>query len=78
MDINSLKLSEISDIERLGGRSVASFADGEAPKGRMLQALVYVFKRREDPKFKFEDAGDISMTEAMTLLVDDDDDSKSE
>jgi hypothetical protein len=74
MNINSLKLSEVADIERLGGRSVSSFADEEAPKGRMLMALVYVFKRRENPNFKFEDAGDIGLEEAMALIANDDDD----
>lgn len=68
MDINSLKLSEVADIERLGGRSVTSFSDDEAPKGRMLMALVYVFKRRENPNFKFEDAGEIGLQEAMALI----------
>lgn len=77
MNINDLKLSEVSDIERLGGRSVTTFANDETPKGRMLQALVYVFKRREDPKFSFEDAGEIGLSEAMALIADDDDD-KSE
>lgn len=72
MDINSLKLSEVADIERLGGRSVTTFADDEAPKGRMLMALVYVFKRRENPNFKFEDAGEIGLQEAMALIGVDD------
>jgi len=74
MRIDDLKLSEIAEIERLGGRSIAALGEEETPRGRMLQAIAAVVKRREDPKYKFEDAGDLTMEEALALITDPDED----
>lgn len=72
--LNELRLSEIAEIEKLSGRPLSSLGDGDTPRGLMLQAIVYVMKRREDPKYKFADAGDFSMEEAMNMIVGDEPD----
>ena len=78
-DINDLRLSEVADIERLSGQPLSAIGNNDMPKGKLLQSIVYVVKRREDPKFKFEQAGEVSMLEATTLIAgDEDDDDKSD
>lgn len=71
-NINELKLGEVAEIEKLSGKPIAALADNEVPRGLLLQAIVYVVQKREDPKYKFVDAGEVSMDEAMSLLVGDD------
>ena len=73
MDITELTLAEVADVERLSKQSFSTVADQGSPKGKVLQALAYVIKRREDPKYKFEDAGKLTFTEANALLVGDTD-----
>lgn len=74
MNINDLTLAEIADVERLSGRSIATLGDDDTPRGKMLQALVYVIKRKENANFKFEEAGNIPMGEAMELILGDEPD----
>ena len=67
-----LTLGEIEEIEMLLGRSVdEAFADGQ-PKGRALRVFYFIVKRREDPKFKFEDTEKVSQSEALALLAGND------
>ena len=62
-------LGEIEEIELMLGRSIEeTFGDGK-PKGRTLRVLYYIFKRREDSKFKFEDTENITQTEALDYLT---------
>jgi len=66
---DELTLDEIEEMEQLLGRPIdEAFADGK-PKGRALKVLVFVAKRREDPKFTFEDAGKFSQAEATKFFV---------
>jgi hypothetical protein len=46
-DVKSLTLGEIDRIEDLSGRSIDSIGDEDAPKGKLLAAMVFVMKRRE-------------------------------
>jgi hypothetical protein len=50
MDINSLTLGELAKIEELGGASMSTLQDETKPKAKMLAALAFVIKRRENPK----------------------------
>ncbi len=56
-DINDLTIAEIVEIEELTGMPFDSMGDSSKPKGKMLQALAFITKRRGDPSFTFEDAG---------------------
>ena len=75
LNIDTLTLADVADLEEVTGRPVdAIFGDqaGE-PKGRILQALVWVIKRQEDPSFTFEDAGRIRFSELKTGTEDEGD-----
>jgi hypothetical protein len=66
-DINDLTINEIVEIEEITGLPFDSMGDSEKPKGRMLQALAWITKRRSDPSFTFEQAG------ALKISLDNDD-----
>ena len=56
-DINDLTIAEIVVIEELTGLPFDAMGDSEKPKGKMLQALAYITKRRADSSFTYEQAG---------------------
>ena len=56
-DINDLTIAEIVEIEELTGMPFDSMGDATKPKGKMLQALAFITKRRADPSFTYEQAG---------------------
>jgi len=72
MDIQHLKLSEVAKIEELSGQSIEAISDTDKPKGKALAALAFVVKRREDPKFKWNDAMDLTFDEAAAIIGFDD------
>jgi len=62
LDISDLTIGEICEIEDLTGMPLDALGQADKHKGKMLQALAFIVKRREDPDFTFEDAGKIKMT----------------
>lgn len=69
ISFEDLTLDEIEEIENLLGRGIdEAFADGK-PKGRALKVFIFIAKRRENPNFKFEDAGKISQKEAVAIMT---------
>jgi hypothetical protein len=75
MEINfdTMTLNEIEQIELLTGRSIDSIMDDGAPRGRVFKAIIFIFKKRTDPNFTFEQAGEFSMEQATALFSGDDD-----
>jgi hypothetical protein len=75
MEINfdTMTLNEIEQIELLTGRSIDSIMDDGAPRGRVFKAIIFVFKKRTDPNFTFEQAGEFSMEQATALFSGDED-----
>lgn len=66
-----LTLGEIEELELLLGEGFDSaFGDGK-PKGRALQVLVYIFKRRENPEYKFEETKSLTQKQAVDFLTAD-------
>lgn len=66
-----LTLGEIEELELLLGEGFDSaFGDGK-PKGRALQVLVYIFKRRENADYKFEETKSMTQREAVDFLQGD-------
>ena len=64
-----LTLGEIEEMELLLGEGFdTAFADGK-PKGRALQVLVYIFKRRENADYKFEETKKLTQQEATNFLT---------
>lgn len=66
LDIADLTIAEIVEVEDLTGMPLDALGQADKPKGRMLQALAYISKKRENPEFTFEDAGKIKITTTET------------
>lgn len=61
VDFDSLKVREIEDFEQASGCSIdMAFAAG-APRGKVLRALAWVTRRRTDPDFTLEQAGELTV-----------------
>jgi hypothetical protein len=73
IDFDTMTLNEIEQIELLTGKSIDSIMDDGAPRGRVFKAIIFVFKKRTDPNFTFEQAGEFSMEQATALFSGDDD-----
>lgn len=82
IEIDKLTLGEIDKIESLAGISISQLGEDDTPKGKMLAALAFVAKRREQmaagqpPAFSWNDALDLTIDEANALvgLGDDEED----
>ena len=61
VDINSLTIAEVVEIEDRTGLPLDALGQADKPKGRMLQALAYISKRRDDPDFTWEMAGELKI-----------------
>jgi len=57
VDINELTIAEVVEIEERTGLPLDALGQADKPKGKMLQALAYIVKRRDDPEFTWEMAG---------------------
>lgn len=77
MDIKNLTMGEVAKIEELSGLPLASLSDDDKPKGKLMAALGFVIKRREDPKFTLEMANNLTMAEITSLIGGDDEASKN-
>lgn len=73
MDIKNLTMGEISKVEELSGLPIGALAEDDKPKGKLMAALAFVVKRREDPKFTLEAANNMTMEEITALLLGEDD-----
>lgn len=76
MDIKNLTLGEVAKVEELSGLPLAALADDDKPKGKMMAALAFVIKRREDPTFTLEAANRLTTQEVMALINDEDEELK--
>jgi hypothetical protein len=77
MDIKNLTMGEVAKIEELSGLPLASLSDDDKPKGKLMAALGFVIKRREDQKFTLEMANNLTMAEITSLIGGDDEASKN-
>ena len=66
IDINDLTIGEVVEIEDLTGLPLDALGQADKPKGRMLQALAFISKRREDPEFTWEMAGELKISTDAT------------
>lgn len=73
MDIKNLTMGEISKVEELSGLPIGALGEDDKPKGKLMAALAFVIKRREDPKFTLESANNMTMEEITALLLGEDD-----
>jgi hypothetical protein len=68
-DFESLTLNEVEQIELITGNSIDQLLDAGQAKGKALKAIIFIMKKRTNPEFTLEQAGEISMTEANTLFA---------
>jgi len=73
MDINKLTIGEIAAVEDIAKLPIASLGDPDAPKGKLLVALAYVIKKRENPKYTQFEAEQLTMEEVSALIGTDGD-----
>ncbi|MBB1251843.1 hypothetical protein [Streptomyces alkaliterrae] len=59
VDIDDLTIAEIETIEEVIDAPLDTMSRPDMKKGRFLRAIAVVVKRRTDPDFSVEDAGDL-------------------
>lgn len=74
MDISKLTLGEVAKVEELSGQSLRGMGDEAQPMGKMLAALAFVFTRRTNPKYTWNDALGLTIDEANAAVGITDDD----
>jgi hypothetical protein len=68
-DFESLTLNEVEQIELITGASIDQLLDAGQAKGKAMKAIIFIMKKRIDPDFTLEQAGQISMSEANSLFA---------
>ena len=68
-DFESLTLNEVEAIELITGNSIDKILDAGQPKGKAMKAIIFIMKKRIDPDFTIEQAGEVSMTEANGMFA---------
>ena len=67
----SMTLSEIEEFEDRAGICIDDVFDPGLPRGKSLRALAYLSRRRTDPEFTWEQAGELRvMTTAEERAAD--------
>ena len=66
IDINDLTIAEVVEIEERTGLPLDALGQADKPKGKMLQALAYISKRRDNPEFTWEMAGELTISTDST------------
>jgi len=76
--INRLTVGDIAIVEEMSGQGLAALGDENAPKGKLMAAMCFVVKRKQDKDFTFADAMNLTMAEVTEILglEDDDEDPK--
>ncbi len=62
IDINDLTIAEVVEIEERTGLPLDALGQADKPKGKMLQALAFISKRRDNPDFTWEMAGALKIS----------------
>ena len=72
MKVEDLTLGEVEEVENYAGLPLASLADDHAPKGKLMVALAWIMKRKNDPSFTLHQAKQMTSKELNDLLGVDD------
>lgn len=80
MNVDKLTMGEIATVEDLSGLGIGALGDENAPKAKLIAALAFVIKKREDSKFTFAKALALSLDECTALIgmTNEDEDPKDE
>lgn len=68
MDIKSLTLGEVAKAEELAGAPLGWLGDDNKPQGKLMAAVAFVIKRREDNKFTFAQALDMTFDDLDSII----------
>ena len=66
VDVSDLTIAEVVEIEDRTGLPLDALGQADKPKGKMLQALAYIVKRRADPTYTWEQAGELRVSAAQS------------
>lgn len=67
-DFETLTLNEVEQIELITGASIDQLMSDGMPKGKALKAIIFTIKKRTDPNFSLEQAGNIALADANKLF----------
>jgi hypothetical protein len=63
-----LTLGEIATVEKLVGVPASEWGDAPS-QGKLLAALAFVYTRREDPEYTWNQALDLTQEDALAVLT---------
>lgn len=61
LNLDSLTIDEMETMEEITGAPFDEAFGAGKPKAKVLRALAFIIKRREDPDFTLEDAGKLAI-----------------
>lgn len=70
IDLNHLTIDEIDVIEDIIDAPIDSMSNPNVRKGKLLRAVGYVVKRRDNPDFRLEDAGKLRVDFGQAMEAD--------
>ena len=70
MDIDTLTLGDIEDIENYAGLSFSDIGEDKPGVSKLRTALVWVLKRKEDSTFTIENARNMTPDELSKIFED--------
>lgn len=59
IDLTDLRIREIEEIEEITGAPFDDILGGGRPRGKALRALGFIVKKRENPDYTLEQAGEL-------------------
>lgn len=67
IDLDTLTLAEVEEIEELTGKAIDQLFDG--PKARVMRVLYFVIARRTDPTLTFDATAALTISEVSAALT---------
>lgn len=68
-DLDKVTVGDIVDIEDTVGMAWDDIVDMDSPPTKVLLAMLWIVKRRDDPNFTLEDARNTPLAEVQALTV---------
>lgn len=66
--MQKLTVGDVAAVEDLCGLSISNIGDESSPKGKMLAAMVFVIRKKQDKDFTFNDALEMQFEEVTQFL----------
>ena len=68
-DLDKVTVGDIVDIEETVGMPWDDIVDMDSPPTKVLLAMLWIVKRRDNPEFTLEDARNTPLAEVQALTV---------